>query len=110
MQNKFINLINEAVNINTGLLSKSMQQSFETGQSFAQQVSTQVVDWTGIKNFDDYVVKQNSWNAFVVEQAQKSAQSAIDFGNEAYAAYLGLWNKTITPAAPTSETKRVKAA
>ncbi len=110
MQNKIVNFVNEAVNINSELLSKSVNQGVVSGQKFVQQVSDQAVGWTNIKNFDDYVASQKVWNASVVDQIQSSTQSAIDLGNEAYDAYFGLWKKVFAPAvSPVAEAKVVKA-
>ncbi len=108
MQNKFINLVNEALSVNSELLSKSVKRGFETSQNFAQHVSEQAVDWSNVRNFDEYAAKQKSWNEFVVGQAQKSAQSAIDFGSEVCNAYLGIWTKAFA-SAPATEAKVVKA-
>ncbi len=109
MQNKIVNLVNEAVNINTGLLTKSVSQSVEAGQTFVQQVSDQAAEALNIKSFDDYVASQKNWNAFVVEQTQKSTQSAFELGNEAFDAYIGLWKKAFAPVAQVIEPKVVKA-
>ena len=110
MQNKIVNFVNEAVSINSGLLSKSVNQSVVSGQKFVQQVSDQAVEWANIKNFDDYVASQKVWNASVVDQIQSSTQSAIDLGNEAYDAYFGLWKKVLVPTvSPVAEAKVVKA-
>lgn len=106
MQDKLVNFVNEAISINTSILNKSVSRGVESSQNFVQQYSDQAADWLKIKSFDDYVASQQSWNVFAIEQTRKSAQTMTELGNEAFNAYLALWQKSATPL---NEAKVVKA-
>ena len=93
MQNNFVNLANEAINVNTKLFNRSVGFGVESAQQLVQNASEQTSDWLKIKSFDDYVATQENWNSIAIEQTQKATRSAIEFGNEAYSAYLSLWQK-----------------
>ena len=108
MQNQFADFTNEAIAINTGLISKSVTQNVEAGQAYAKRVSKQASDSLNIKNFDDLVASQKDWNSLVVEQSQEAFQSMVDLGNEAFDAYALLLKKAFAPVTATAP-KVVKA-
>lgn len=93
MQLNFSEFANEAFNVNTRLINKSVEIGVETAQQMIQGTSDQTGEWLKVKNFDDLVETQENWNAFAVNQIQNSTQSAIDLGTEAYNSYLSLWKK-----------------
>lgn len=109
MQNKLVNLANEAIAINTGLYTKSVANSVEAGQKFVQQVSEHTIDTLNVKDFDGLVSNQKGWAALAAEQTQEVAQSMINLGNEAYDAYALLWKKAFAPVVELTEAKVVKA-
>ncbi len=109
MQNKLVNLANEAVAINAGLYTKSVTQSVAAGQKFVQQVSEHTIDALNVKNFDGIVSNQKGWAALAAEQSQEATQAMVDLGNEAYDAYALLWKKAFAPVVELTETKVVKA-
>ena len=108
MQNNFVELVNEAIKINAGLLTKATNYGVEASQNLVQQVSDQSVDLLNVKNFDDYVANQENWNAFAINQTQKATQTFVDLGNEATKSYLSLWQKASNPANGASTAKVVK--
>lgn len=109
MQNNLVDLVNEAITINSGLLSKTVNYGVATSQLLAEQVSDQAADWLNIKNFEDYVTSQKNWNAFAIDQTQKATRTMADLGNEAYNAYMTLLQKASAPVAPAAVSKTVKS-
>ena len=93
MQINFSEFANEAFNVNTKLMNKSVEIGVESAQQMIQGTSDQTGEWLKIKNFDDFVETQENWNAFAVGQIQNSTRSAIELGTEAYNSYLNLWKK-----------------
>lgn len=109
MQNDFVNLVNEAIKINSGLLAKATSYGVEASQKLVQQVSDQSADWLKVKNVDDYVANQENWNSFAIDQTQKATRTFIDLGNEAASSYLSLWQKASYPGNGASTPKVVKS-
>ena len=93
MQINFSEFANEAFNVNTKLFNKSVELGVESARQVIEGTSQQTGEWLKVRNFDDYVETQENWNAFAVGQIQNSTRSAIEFGTDAYNAYLGLWKK-----------------
>ena len=109
MQNKIVDLTSEAISINTSIFAKSVKHSVDSSQQFVQHVSDQAVSCLNIKNYDDFVANLQKNNAFAIDQTQKSVKTATDLGNEAYGAYLALWQKVSAPIAETGSVKPAKA-
>ena len=51
MQNNFVNLANEAINVNTKLFNKSVEFGVESAQQLVQNASEQTGEWLKVKEF-----------------------------------------------------------
>ena len=101
MQNKIVDLTNEAINVNTQLFNRSVEFGVESAQQFVQNATDRTSELLKIKTFDDYLKTQENWNAQAIEQSKQLTRSVVDFGNEAYGSYINLWQKyseTVKPS------------
>ena len=103
MQNKFFGFTNEVIQVNGHLMSKSVELSMDTAQLFIRNASEKTVGLLNVNSMDDYIQQQEKWNQKSIEQGQQLSRKVVEFGNEAYGAYLSLWqnyaNTVQSPAA-----------
>lgn len=106
MENKIVEFTNEAIRVNSRLFNDSVEFGVDSAQQFVETVSTRSNEWLQIKTVDDYVKQQEAWNQQSVEQTQEFGRKVIQLGNEAYSAYLSLWESYAQPAGEAVASKK----
>ncbi len=97
MENKFVEFTNEAVRVNSQLFSKSVEFGVDAAQQFVETVSKRSNEWLNVKTMDDYFKQQDAWNQQSIDQTQEIGRKVVELGNEAYSAYLSLWESYAPP-------------
>ncbi len=103
MKANLFDFANEATALNSNLVNSSIELSVKTTQEIVENSSKQAADWLKVKTLEDYVQTRENWNAIALDSSKKAVLSALELGNEAYGAYMSLWEKyantAIFPAA-----------
>ena len=91
MQDKFVELTNEAINVNTTIFGKALDIGIDSGKNFADSISTQTDQLINATKYEDYVTLQKDWVENAVGRSVKFGQDVSELGVEAGNAYFAIW-------------------
>ena len=98
MQDKIVELTNEAINVNTTIFGKALDIGIDSSKNFADSVSTQTDKLINATKYEDYVALQKDWVESAVGRSVKFGQEISELGVEAGNAYFGIWQNYFNAA------------